>query len=192
MNAENGNKNKTEITADKPQKKGNIAKECAYIAVFVALVIAVQLALAAVPVEFVTLLFVCYAYVFGVKRGAIAATAFALLRQLLFGFFPVVLILYLWYYNFLAVLFGFLGKKIGRNWRFLPLLVVLACVCTVLFTMSDNLLTPLWYGYSRRAARYYFYASLPFMIPQTIGVAVSTALLFMPLTRTFSLIKRGL
>ena len=122
----------------------------------------------------------------------VAATAFSLIRQLLFGFFPVVLILYLVYFNFLVALFGFLGKRIANKWRFLPLFVALACVCTLLFTLSDNILTPLWYGYSKRATEYYFYASLPFMIPQTIGVCASVAFLFMPLTRVFSLIKRRL
>ena len=181
-----------ETTLQKPKNKANIAKECAYIATFVALVIAVQLALSALPVELVTLLFISYASVFGVKRGVTAATAFAILRQVLFGFFPVVLILYLWYYNFLAVLFGLLGKYFCKNWKRLPVVVVVACVCTVLFTLSDNVLTPLWYGYSERAARYYFYASLPFMLPQTLGVGVSVGVLFLPLTRVFRLIERRL
>ena len=58
----------------------NSAKECAYIGVFIAAVIAVQAALSvAVGIELVTVLFAAYAYVFGARRGMIAATAFSLL-----------------------------------------------------------------------------------------------------------------
>ena len=101
------------MTPKPPYKKTpHPAKECAYIAVFVALLIALQLALTAVPgVEAVTVLFVSYAYVFGWKRGMAAATAFSLLRQMVFGFYPVVLILYLLYYNGMAALFGTMGKR---------------------------------------------------------------------------------
>ena len=62
------------------------AKECAYLAVFVALLIGSQLPFAALPgVEIVTLLFVTYAFVFGICRGMLAATAFSLLRQFVFS-----------------------------------------------------------------------------------------------------------
>ncbi len=169
------------------------AKECAYLAVFVALVIAAQLALSALPsVELVTVLFCAYAFAFGIRRGLAAATAFSLLRQLLFGFYPTVLLLYLTYYNFLALVFAVLGKKIKKPLRFLPLLIVCACACTVVFTMTDNLLTPLWYGYSARAARAYFLASLPFLGTQLISVSLSVGVLFFPLYRVFSLVKRTL
>lgn len=167
------------------------AKECAYIAVFVALVIAVQLALAALPnVEAVSALFVCYAFVFGAKRGMAAATAFALLRQLVFGFFPTVLILYLVYYNILTAVFGRLGRGKPRAWKRLPLVVALACACTVFFTMLDNVVTPLWYGYSAKTAKAYFFASLPFLGTHVVSVGVSVAVLFVPLTQAFSYISK--
>ena len=180
---------------DKKAKKrlAHSAKECAYLAVFVALTIAAQFALSALPsVEIVTVLFCAYAFTFGIKRGMLAATAFSLLRQLLFGFYPTVLILYLTYYNFLASVFGFLGNKMKKPLRFLPLLIVCACVCTVCFTMFDNLLTPLWYGYSARATSAYFLASLPFMGVQVLNAGLSVGVLFFPLYRVFSLVKRTL
>ena len=84
------------ISAKKKTLVWRSGKECAYLAVFVALVIAAQLLLASIPgVEVVTLLLVTYSFVFGVRRGMIAATAFSLLRMLVFGFSPTVLILYL-------------------------------------------------------------------------------------------------
>ncbi len=169
------------------------AKECAYLAAFVALVLALQLVFAAVPgVELVTVSFVAYAFAFGAKRGCIAATAFALIRQLVFGFFATVLILYLVYFNLLALLFGLLGKKLRVSGKNLVWLVLIACVCTVFFSMFDNVLTPLWYGYSARARKAYFLASLPFMIPQVICTAVSVSILFLPMVKVFSMAKRTL
>lgn len=172
------------------------AKECAYLAAFVALVIALQLALSLVPgVELVTVSFVAYAYVMGAKRGMIAATAFSLLRQLVFGFYATVLVLYLVYFNMLALGFGLLGDGkhiVKKQSKRLLLIVLLACVCTVFFHMFDNVLTPIWYGYSARATRAYFFASLPFMIPQVVCTAVSVTVLFLPLIKVFHMVKRTL
>lgn len=178
---------------EKNAKYVRAGRECAYIAVFVALVIASQLALAFAPgVELVTLLFVSYSFAFGHRRGMISATAFALLRQLVFGFFPTVLILYLVYYNLLALTFGLLGKRVKRPARSLWWLVIVACVCTAAFTLIDNVLTPLWYGYTEDAARAYFLASLPVLIPQLVCTAVTVGLLFIPIEKLFEQIGKGL
>ena len=169
------------------------AKECAYLAAFVALVISLQLVFAAVPgVELVTVSFVAYSFAFGIKRGCIAATAFSLLRQLVFGFFATVLILYLVYFNLLACLFGLLGKKTRANGKNLIWLILTACLCTVFFSVFDNLLTPIWYGYSARATKAYLLASLPFMIPQVLCTAVSVGVLFLPMVKVFFIVKRTL
>ncbi len=167
------------------------ARESAYIAVFTALLIAVQLAFAAVPgVELVTVLFVAYAFVFGVIRGVAAATAFSLLRQLVFGFMPTVLIVYLIYYTLLASLFGVLGKRMKQPLKYLWLIVLIACLCTVCFTLLDNLITPLWLGYTRAGTRLYFKASLAFMIPQVLCAAVTVGCLFYPLYKVFRYLKK--
>ena len=168
--------------------KARSAKECAYIAVFVSLLIGAQLALSFLPgIEVVTALFVSYAFVMGIRRGMIVGVAFALLRQWIFGFFPNVLILYLVYYNLLALTFGFLGKRIKERGRGLFFVIVTACVCTVCFTLLDDVITPLYYGYTLRLAKLYFYASLSVVIPQTVCVAISVGILFLPLRRAFSL-----
>ena len=168
-------------------------KECAYVAVLVALVIAAQLLLAAVPgVEVVTVLFVTYAFAFGVRRGMIAATAFSLLRMLVFGFSPTVLVLYLVYFNGLAAAFGGIGNGVQKPLRALWWIVITACVFTACFSLLDGIITPLWYGFSARATRVYFTASLPFMLPQIICTAISVSVLFLPLQKAFSLIKKGL
>ena len=171
---------------DKKSNKVRTAKECALLAVFVAVVIAAQMVLSFIPgVEIVTVLFVSYSFVAEWKRGMFTATAFSLLRQIIFGFFPTVLILYLVYYNLLAFCFGLLGKKIKRPIKALPLIVVIACLGTVLFSMIDNVLTPIWYGYGARATRAYFFASLSFMVPQVICTAISVSCLFLPLWKAF-------
>ena len=110
------------------------AKEIARTAVFVAMVIGAQYAFSAVPfVEIVTLLFACYAYVFGAVRGAVSAVAFSLLRQLLFGFYPVVLMLYLAHFSLLSVVFGVLGKYGKRTgWKRLALVVAVAVVTVIM------------------------------------------------------------
>ena len=166
------------------------AKECAYLAVFVALVIAVQMVLSAIPgVELVTVMFVAYSFTLGVKRGMCAATAFSLLRQMLFGMYPTVLILYLVYFNFLTACFGGLGKVIKSPLKYMVVIVLIACVCTACFTLLDNVLTPLWLGADKRSTILYFKASLPFMIPQIVCTAVSVATLFYPLHMAFKRIK---
>lgn len=169
------------------------AKECAYLAVFVALVIAMQVTLSVVPgVELVTVMFVAYSFTLGVRRGMFAATTFSILRQIVFGVYPTVLILYLIYYNLLTACFGLLGKGIKSPLKWIVVIIFIACVCTACFTMIDNVLTPLWYGYSKRSAELYFKASLPFMIPQIICTAITVATLFYPLHRVFKLMKKNL
>ncbi|MBQ8319318.1 MAG: hypothetical protein IJX81_00385 [Clostridia bacterium] len=172
-----------------PKITGFTAKDVVIIAVFVAATIAVQLALSLVPgVELVTVLFAAFSFSYGVKRGTLAATAFSLLRQIVFGFYPTVLVLYLIYFNLFALLFGLLGKRLKLP-ALLPLIVVIACVCTVCFSLIDCVLTPLWYGYSEKATAAYFKAALPFTIPQVICTAVSVGVLFFPLYKLFKLKK---
>lgn len=175
--------------------KPRLAKECAYIAVFLAVLMALQLSLSFVAgVEVVTALFIVYAFVFGYKRGVIVATLFTLLRQFLFGFFPSVLIVYLIYYNLVAVLFGVLGKRLkeGKEWKTLLLIGALAGVCTVCFTLLDDVVTPLVLGYTKQTAKIYFYTSLPVMAWHVPCVTLSTVLIFTPLKKVFFLVKKGL
>lgn len=183
-------KDKIRVKTTKKKGASYSAKDCAYIAVFVALVIAAQFVLSAVPgVELVTVLFVAYAFSFGAARGMIAATAFSLLRQIVFGIYPTVLILYLIYYNGLAAIFGMLGKNCKASKKQLFKVVLSACVCTVCFTLLDNVITPLWNGYSEKAAVLYFKYSLPVMIPQILCTAITVSFLFLPLCKAFSLWK---
>lgn len=181
------------MKGNKRWKNGAVysARECAFIAVFVALVIAAQLGLSAIPgVEVVTLLFVAYAFTFGRARGMAAATAFTVLRQLVFGVYPTVFLLYVVYYNLLAFVFGSIGRRLRCTPKRLWIVVLVACVCTIAFTLLDDVITPWFYGYSAKSWRLYFYASLPFMAMQTACTAITVALLFLPLRRAFALVAR--
>jgi hypothetical protein len=113
----------------------------------------------------------------------LAATVFSLLRQLVFGFFLSVLVLYLIYYNMLAWLFGFLGKRMSCKSKNLPLLTGIACVCTVGFTMLDNVITPLIYGFGQHAATVYFMQSMTALVPQCVCAFVTVTVLFEPLRK---------
>ena len=137
--------------------------------------------------EVVTVLFISYSYAAGWKRGVLASIIFAPLRQIIFGFYPTVLILYLIYYPLLAVVFGLLGKIIKNTIKYLPLIVALACLGTVIFAMIDNILTPLWYGFGERATRAYFIGSLSVMIPQVVCSSITVSTLFLPLLKCFKM-----
>lgn len=156
----------------------------AVVAVFTALLLAAQYALWFVKgVELVTVLLLVFSYRFGVRCGVLSAVAFSLLRCLLFGFFPNVVLLYLLYYPLFAACFGLLGNALHRRTgvRVQMLLTVLAVLLTALFTLLDDAVTPLLYGYTKEAALAYFLASLPTMAVQTVCAAVTVLLLFRPL-----------
>lgn len=156
----------------------------AVVAVFTALLLAAQYALWFVKgVELVTVLLLVFSYRFGVRCGGLSAVAFSLLRCLLFGFFPNVVLLYLLYYPLFAACFGLLGNALHRRTgvRVQMLLTVLAVLLTALFTLLDDAVTPLLYGYTKEAALAYFLASLPTMAVQTVCAAVTVLLLFRPL-----------
>lgn len=165
------------------------AKEVALIGVFTALLIGGQFALGGISgVEIVTVLFLSFAYCFGVARSLIVANAFSLLRCCIFGFFPTAVILYLVYYNLFAVVFGLIGAKFKRqfNLKFHAALVLAACLMTALFTGLDDIITPLYYGYSPSAAKAYAVASLTAAIPQIICTLLTVALLFPVLFKVFT------
>ena len=209
-------------------------------------------------VELVTVIFACFCVVFGVRRGVLCAVAFSLLRCIVFGFSPNVVVLYAVYYPLFAVVFGLLGKvraetvekkplafviavnavllliaaacalaigldliKISRLWKVTVtalLWVILALsliaatvfdtvffvrgksgkaraavllsisnasaatVMTALFTLLDDVISPLMLGYGRSAALAYFYSSFTAMLPQCVCAFISVAVLIVPLT----------
>ena len=158
-------------------------------ALYTALLLCVQFALSGVAgVELVTVFFLAFCFTFGVKAGIAVAVCFSTIRCFIFGFYPSVIILYLVYYTGFALFFGFLGNRFNRKttlWRFI-FIVVLATAFTALFTLLDDVITPLFYGFSISAAKAYFYSSLPFMLTQCICAAISVGVLFIPLYKVLS------
>lgn len=61
----------------------------------------------------------------------------------------------------------------------------LAAIFTICFTLLDDVITPLFWGYSKGAALTYFYASFLAMLPQAVCAIVTVFLLFNPLNRLF-------
>ena len=156
------------------------------VAMSVALLIAVQMALTAISgVELVTVILLCLCFCYGIRTGLAIATTFSLLRCFFFGFQVNVIVLYLVYYNLFALFFGWLGKCFaGRITLFrFGVVAVSAVVFTVMFTLLDDVITPLMFGFHPNAAKVYFLQSLSAMIPQSVCTAVTVAVLFTPLTR---------
>ena len=156
------------------------------------MVISAQLMLSSVPgVELVTVMIAAFAASFDRQMGAISAVAFSLLRCILFGFWPTVIILYLAYYPLLALVFSFVGK-IKKYTLHIIVAVITAMLMTVVFTFIDNLVTPLFYGYSAKMWKAYIISSFSFMIPQLISVAATVGALYYPLFLLFNRVKKSI
>ena len=164
----------------------NKTKFVVRVAMCVALLIAGQLALSSVTgIEIVTVMLLSFCYCYGVRHGIAIATTFSLLRCFVFGFQINVIVLYLVYYNLFAIFFGWLGGHFtGKNALLRTVVIVVAAVVfTALFTLLDDVITPLIFGFNENATKVYFYQSLAAVIPQTVCAAVTVTLLFHPLTR---------
>jgi len=162
------------------------------VAMYVAILIAGQMALSGISgVEIVTVVLLSFCFSYGIRQGLAIATTFSLLRCFFFGFQVNVIALYLIYYNLFALFFGWLGKRIAGKITLLRLCVIVASamVFTVLFTLLDNVITPLIFGFSQNAAKVYFAQSLTAMIPQTVCTVVTVSVLFMPLTKVIQKIN---
>ena len=168
------------------------AKEIALNGVFTALLIGGQIVLSGIScVEIVTVLLLSFSYYFGIRRGLFVANAFSLLRCLIFGFFPNVIILYLVYYNLFVLAFGLLGIRFKKELNLVIhiILVIAACIMTIIFTGLDDIITPLYYRFSIDAMRAYALASLTAVIPQVICTIVTVSFLLHILNRVFGNIK---
>ena len=168
------------------------AKDIALIGVFTALLIGGQFVLSGISgVEIVTVLLLSFSYYFGVVRGLLVANAFSILRCFIFGFFPNVIILYLVYYNLFVIVFGLLGKRFKKelNLKIHMIIVLAAVLMTAFFTGLDDIVSPLYYGFSLDAAKAYAVASLTAVVPQVICTLVTVLFLLPVLIRAFSIMK---
>jgi len=169
-------------------------KQIAQIGLFTALLIGGQFALSAVSgIEVVTVLLLSFAFYYGAKMGVAVAVAFSLIRCILFGFFPSVLILYLVYYPLFAITFGLIGKKFDRklNPKRHVLVVAVGVVATCCFTMLDNVITPLYYGFDYDTAVGYAVASLYTLLPQVLCTILTLAVFLRPLVKLYTVVDRN-
>ncbi len=121
----------------------------------------------------------------GVKVSVLYQTKISVMLWVLFAILCALSALY-----FIVLLKG--GKR-EREGREVASVTALAAFFTVCFTLADDVISPLWYGYSAQAAIAYFYTGFLAMIPQTVCTAVSVFLLFFPLKKVFfSAAKREL
>ena len=162
----------------------NSAKKIILPGVFTALLVAGQLALSGISgIEVVTVLLLTFVYKYGIGQGLLVANSFSLLRCFIFGFMPNVIVLYLIYYNIFV--FGFLGKVFRHEYSIKKhmIVVAIAILMTVLFTITDNVLTPLMYGFTANAAKAYFVASLYTVMPQIVCTFATVLIIFPGLLR---------
>ena len=164
----------------------NKTKFIVRVAMCVAMLIGGQLALSSISgIEIVTVMMLCFCFCYGVRHGIAVATTFSLLRCFIFGFQINVIVLYLIYYNLFAIFFGWLGKRFSGETSLLKTVIVVASavVFTILFTLLDDVITPLIYAFHPKAAAVYFFNSLYAVIPQSICTAVTVSVCFYPLTK---------
>lgn len=156
------------------------------VAICAAMLIGGQMALSGISgIEIVTVMMLCLCFSYGIRAGMAIATVFSLLRCFVFGFQVNVIVLYLIYYNLFALFYGWLGTRFTGKISFLKkgLIVVSAMAFTACFTLLDDVITPLIYGFHANAAKVYFLQSLYAVIPQTICAMVTVSVLFTPLTK---------
>ena len=157
------------------------AKNITLPSVYTAILIGGQVVLSGISgIEIVTVLLLAFCYKYGVKQGLLVANAFSLLRCFLFGFYLNVLILYFVYYNTFVIVFGLLGKEFNNSYGIKShiVIIVVAMIMTASFTLFDNVLTPLIYGFSQNATKAYFLASLYTVVPQIMCTMVTVTFLF--------------
>jgi len=168
------------------------AKKIVLPGVFTALLIGGQYVLSGISgIEIVTVLFLTFTYMCGIVQGLLVANAFSLLRCFIFGFTPSVIVLYLVYYNIFALVFGTIGKLFNREYSIKKhvIIILIAVIMTVLFTMLDNVITPLMYGFTAKATKAYFLASLYTVIPQLICTFVTVLIIFPGLLKAFKIVR---
>lgn len=162
------------------------AKKIILPGVFTALLIGGQLALSGISgIEVVTVLLLTFVYRYGIAQGLFVANSFSLLRCFIFGFMPNVIVLYLVYYNIFVLVFGVVGNIFKHEYSIKKhvIIILTAVIMTALFTIIDNVLTPLIYSFTPNAAKVYFMASLYTIIPQTICTFIMVLTIFPILLR---------
>lgn len=156
-------------------------KQITLSALFVAVLIVSQLTLSSLNgIELVTVILASIAFYYGLKIGIVTVNIFIILRAFIFGFFPSVMVLYFVYYNLFVVCFNFIGYKANRDIsiKVEVFTLITAVIMTIMFTVLDNIITPLWFSFSLETAKAYWLMSLTAVIPQVICTIITVFLIF--------------
>lgn len=168
-------------------------KNIVIVALFVALLIAFQVALSWLNgIELITVMLASIAFYYGIKIVLSTVNIFLVVRSLIFGFFPSVMMLYFVYYNLFILCFGLIGKKAERKLskRSYILSILMSVVMTIMFTALDNAITPLWYAFDWTATKAYWIFSLTAVVPQVICSLATMIIIFPILIKVYSITER--
>lgn len=129
----------------------------------------------------------------GVAFACVAAYAFDLIK--ISRLYKAAIDIFLWviFALFVGLCAGYdillvSGKKFGNKFGGLLRLISftgIAAVCTIIFSLIDDVITPLLFGFSPLHTLGYFYASFTAMLPQTVCTVVTVGTMFVPLTELF-------
>ena len=167
----------------------NIAKRCAVCGAFCALLIAIQYVFSAIKgVELISVFFFAFCFSFGAIYGVTVAVVFSLLRCFIYGFFPSVVILYLVFYPLFAFVAGLVGKLLKDKSAVKKLIfaTVTVVVLTLIFSVLDDIITPLVFTFTKDAWMAYIVQSVPVCLIHCICSLITTATLFLPLNKVFT------
>ena len=115
----------------------------------------------------------------GIPISMLYQTRISIMLWILFGIVCALAVVYM------SLVFA----RKGKEGQILACVTALAAFCTVCFTLLDDIITPLFMGYSMDAALAYFYTGFLAMLPQTICVIISVFLLFIPFKKAFESVK---
>ncbi|MBS4539038.1 hypothetical protein GOQ27_11235 [Clostridium sp. D2Q-11] len=154
------------------------AKDIALIGLLSATLTAGKLALAFVPnVEIVTLLFIIYSIVFGIKRTLLVSIIFTTTEIMIYGFNTWLLVYYI-IWPALVIISGIIGKKVKTEYGFAFLAGIYGLSFGLFFAVSESFFYGIGYGIT------YWVKGLPFDILHGFSNFILVLILFKPLKNT--------
>ncbi len=150
-------------------------KDIALIGILSATITAGKLALSFIPnVEVVTLLFIVYTVVFGMRRTLMISFVFSTIEILIYGFSTWFLVYYL-IWPLLIFFSNFLRKKINSEYGFATLAGLFGLLFGLFFAIFESFFYGLMYGVS------YWIKGIPFDIVHAVSNFIIVLILYKPL-----------
>ncbi|OQC14768.1 MAG: hypothetical protein BWX72_01231 [Firmicutes bacterium ADurb.Bin080] len=166
-------------------------KKMVLIALMTALLSAGKFALMAVPnVEIVTISIIVGTYVFGLSVLLPATIIFSAIETTIWGFAPWV-ISYFVYWPLLAVITYLFKALISKNKVIFP--SVIGCTMTVIFGVLTTFVDTIFYSSGHNFASFFsamYIRGIYFYLIQVISNTVILAVLFIPLEKVLSVLKK--